>query len=69
MFRIGLFLLALTLLPFSAIAEIEARGAYIRMPPPVADTAAGYVTLLNHGDKDVVLTGAASSAQARRWQK
>lgn len=51
------------ILPGAAYAGIVvAEDAYVRLPPPVADTAAGYVTLYNHSDKDAVLVGASSPA-------
>ena len=58
--RYAFLLLTLSLIPGLANAQLMADGAVVRMPPPVADTAAGYVTLNNHGDKDVVLVGASS---------
>jgi len=47
----------LLLMPFQAAAEIMVEGAWVRLPPPVADTAAGYMTIRNHGDKAVEITG------------
>jgi len=48
---------ALLLMPLHALAEIIVEDAWVRLPPPVADTAAGYMTIKNSGDKDVELTG------------
>ncbi|HVM99543.1 MAG TPA: copper chaperone PCu(A)C [Caulobacteraceae bacterium] len=45
-------------------ATIEARDAWIRTPPPGAPTAAGYVTITNHGIASDRLTGAATSSAA-----
>ena len=47
-------------------ADIEARGAWIRATAPGATTAAGYLTLTNHGLSDRLLggrTGAAGDLQ------
>jgi len=56
----ALFASMLTTLPGMALAGVTAEDAYVRLPPPVADTAAGYVTLRNHDGKDAVLVGASS---------
>jgi|SRR5579872_1339941 len=45
-------------------ATIEARGAWIRTPPPGATTAAGYVTLVNHGAAADRLTGGRTAVAA-----
>jgi len=37
-----------------AYAGVRVEHAWVRMPPPVADTAAVYMTLHNEGDRDVV---------------
>lgn len=55
--RIILLCGALLLLPLQAEAEIIVEGAWVRLPPPVADTAAGYMTIKNTGDHDVEITG------------
>ena len=47
----------LLLLPMQAAAEVVIEGAWVRLPPPVADTAAAYMTIKNSGDKDVEITG------------
>lgn len=48
---------ALFLLPLPAIAsDITVEDAWVRLPPPVADTAAAYMTIKNNGDKDVEIT-------------
>ena len=58
--------LALTLLAAPALAgTIEARGAWIRTPPPGAETAAGYATILNRGTlPDRLLGGRTAVASA-----
>ncbi|MEG2804814.1 copper chaperone PCu(A)C [Stenotrophomonas sp.] len=38
-----------------AAARVEAREAWIRLPPPAAGVAAGYVALHNHGPADRLL--------------
>ncbi len=48
----------LAMLPTCAAAEIVVEEAWIRLPPPVADTAAGYMTIRNRGDQDVEITDA-----------
>jgi copper(I)-binding protein len=45
-------------------ADIEARGAWIRTTPPGAATAAGYVTLTNHGLSDRLMGGRTAAASA-----
>jgi len=45
-----------------ARAEVSVEHAWVRMPPPVADTAAAYMTLRNGGDRDVVIAGISSDA-------
>jgi copper(I)-binding protein len=45
-------------------AGIEVRGAWIRATPPGAQTAAGYVTVINHGLSDRLEGGHASVAGA-----
>ncbi len=46
----------LLLMPIQALAEITVEEAWVRLPPPVADTAAAYMKIENHGDKDVEIT-------------
>jgi len=36
-------------------AGVNVEHAWVRMPPPVADTAAAYMTLRNVGDRDVIV--------------
>jgi|HubBroStandDraft_1064217.scaffolds.fasta_scaffold343730_2 copper(I)-binding protein len=59
------FAALLGLLLFTATAAgastIEARGAWIRSTPPGAPTAAGYVTLINHGPATDRLMGGTTS--------
>lgn len=50
----------LTILPAYAAAEIMVEEAWVRLPPPVAETAAGYMTIRNHGDQDIEITGVKS---------
>jgi len=38
----------------SVYAEVNADHAWVRMPPPVVDTAVAYMVLHNEGDQDVV---------------
>jgi copper(I)-binding protein len=40
-------------MPILASAEITVESAWVRMPPPVADTAAAYLIVNNSGDADV----------------
>jgi len=46
----------LLLMPLQAAAEIVVENAWVRLPPPVADTAAGYMTIRNTGDRDIEIT-------------
>lgn len=50
------FLALLMLAPLQALADVTVEGAWVRLPPPVADTAAAYMTLKNSGDADVTVT-------------
>ncbi|RMH62311.1 MAG: copper chaperone PCu(A)C [Zetaproteobacteria bacterium] len=51
-------LVVLCLLPVWVQAEeVEVRDAWVRLPPPVADTAAAYLRLINHGGRELVLLG------------
>jgi len=62
----ALLLAALLLfIPSLAAAEISVEDAWVRMPPPVADTAAGYLTLKNSGEKDTEVVAIESSAAAK----
>jgi len=61
------YLLSVALLlcmPTLASAEITVEGAWVRMPPPVADTAAGYLILNNSGDADINIISVESAAAA-----
>lgn len=60
--RFILLCAALLLLPPLAAADIIVEGAWVRLPPPVADTAAGYMTIKNTGDEDVEITGIETDA-------
>jgi copper(I)-binding protein len=51
--------------PTLASAEITVEGAWVRMPPPVADTAAGYLIVSNSGDSDVNIVSVESDAAAK----
>lgn len=55
--RFLILIALLTILPTYAAAEIMVEDAWVRLPPPVADTAAGYMTIRNHSDKDIEITG------------
>lgn len=48
--------------PFQALADVTVEGAWVRLPPPVADTAAVYLTLKNSGDADVTITEVSTAA-------
>jgi periplasmic copper chaperone A len=48
----------------AAAGTIEVRNAWIRTPPPGAPTAAGYVTLTNHGISSDRLMGGHSGVAA-----
>ena len=52
-------------LPGWAAAEITVEGAWVRMPPPVADTAAAYLVLNNSGEVDVNITSVESAAAGK----
>jgi len=41
-------------------AGVSVEHAWVRMPPPAADTAAAYMTLHNEGDEDVVIVRVSS---------
>jgi len=41
-------------------ASVSVEHAWVRMPPPVADTAAAYMTLHNEGDKGVAIVRVSS---------
>jgi len=56
-----IFLATLLLMPMQALAEITVEEAWVRLPPPVADTAAAYMKIENHGDHDVEITGIETS--------
>ena len=49
-------------MPSLAAAEITIEDAWVRMPPPVADTAAGYMVMRNSGDQDVEIKGVTTDA-------
>jgi len=54
---------AMLLLPFQAMAsDITVEEAWVRLPPPVADTAAGYMTIRNNGEKDIEILGIETAA-------
>lgn len=54
--RLLILATALLILPLNALADIIVEDAWVRLPPPVADTAAAYMTIKNSGDKDVEIT-------------
>lgn len=41
-------------------AEVSISGGWLRAVPPVSPTMAGYLTVTNHGDASVEITGARS---------
>lgn len=52
--RFLLFSAALLLMPLQAMAsDITIEGAWVRLPPPVADTAAAYMTIRNNGARNI----------------
>lgn len=54
---------SLTAFSFLSYGEsLSVEGAWVRMPPPVSDTAAVYLTLSNSGSEDVKVTGLISDA-------
>jgi len=57
-----IFLATLLLMPMQALAEITVEEAWVRLPPPVADTAAAYMKIENHSAKDVEITGIETKA-------
>lgn len=67
MFKSALFAAALLLAPLAAQAHAYDAGAlhighpWIRTPPPGAPTAAGYLTVTNHGGAPDRLLGATSA--------
>ncbi|ATX81228.1 hypothetical protein Ga0123462_0353 [Mariprofundus ferrinatatus] len=65
--KVKVLLLAalMLLMPSLAAAEITVEDAWVRMPPPVADTAAGYLTLKNSGDHDVEVVSVESDAATK----
>jgi len=63
--RFFILLGLLAMLPTYATAEIMVEEAWARLPPPVADTAAAYMTIRNHGDQDVEITGIKSKVAER----
>lgn len=54
----------LLLLAVPAWAEVTVEDAWVRMPPPVADTAAGYLVLRNSGDHDATIVSVECDAAA-----
>ena len=55
----------LLLMPIQAAAEIMVEEAWVRLPPPVAETAAAYMTIRNHGDQDIEITGVKAKVAER----
>jgi len=55
----------LILAPEWAVAEIIVKGAWVRMPPPVADIAAGYLILNNSDDTDINIISVESDAAGK----
>ncbi|MDX8395117.1 MAG: copper chaperone PCu(A)C [Mariprofundaceae bacterium] len=54
-------IISMLVLSTYAHAELMVDHAWVRMPPPVADTAAAYFELSNHGDEDVVIESMTSN--------
>jgi copper(I)-binding protein len=54
--RLMMIFALLLLVPMQALAEIVVEEAWVRLPPPVADTAAAYMKIENHSAKDVEIT-------------
>lgn len=62
------YLLSVMLLlwmPTLASAEITVDGVWVRMPPPVADTAAAYLVLNNSGDADISIISVETDVAAK----
>ncbi len=51
-------------MPTLASAEITVEGAWVRMPPPVADTAAAYLVLNNSSGADISITSVETDVAA-----
>ncbi|MFQ5581594.1 MAG: copper chaperone PCu(A)C [Mariprofundaceae bacterium] len=64
MTRYILLLFTWVLMTAAASAEVIVEKAWVRQPPPVAETAAGYMTLSNSGDAAVEITAAGSDVSA-----
>jgi len=62
--RYILLLFAWLWMTASASAGIIAENSWVRQPPPVADTAAGYMTLRNNGDQPVEIVAIDSDVSA-----
>ena len=56
-----LVVVMLLVTPFTALAELSIQQGYVRGLPPGQPTTAAFMRLVNTGDKDIVVTGAASS--------
>ena len=61
-FVLPLFTAALAVLPLAAATAggIHIHNPYIPEAPPTAGAVAGYMELMNHGDRDRLLVGASS---------
>ncbi|HXH64063.1 MAG TPA: copper chaperone PCu(A)C [Mariprofundaceae bacterium] len=58
-------MLAISLLATGAqAAELHVQGAWVRLPPPVSDTAAAYALFGNPGKQDVRITGVSADVAA-----
>ena len=62
--RISLLILTWLLTAGSAWAVTTIEGAWVRMPPPVVDTAAGYLVLKNSGEQSVTVVSVECDAAA-----
>ena len=60
MIRLFSLAAALILAPTLALADLVAENPWVRLPPPVATEAAGYLMLTNKGDAPVKIVAASS---------
>ena len=57
-----LSILLFTLLSFNAVAELHVSQAVVRLLPPGLPNTSAYMTIANHGEKDISLVGGKSAA-------
>ncbi|MDQ6962338.1 MAG: copper chaperone PCu(A)C [Mariprofundaceae bacterium] len=62
-----ILVLMLSVLPSLSVyaGDLVIEEAWVRMPPPVAETAAAYMTLTNKGDKLIMVESIDSEAAAK----